>query len=68
MPPLQDQAAATILYCASHPSLADISGLYWYECRPVDPSNDAVDPDLGEGLWTFSKQLITDRIGSGSCS
>ena len=64
--PLQEQAAATVVYCAAHPSLADVSGLYWYECHPVEPSNDATDPELGEGLWAFSEKLITERIGTSS--
>ena len=64
LPPSQEQASATVLYCAAHPALANISGLYWYECHPVDPSNDALDADLGEGLWTFSERLVAERVGS----
>ena len=61
---MQEQAAATILYCAAHPSLSDVSGLYWHECHPVEPSADALDPELGEGLWDFSERLIQERIGT----
>jgi WW domain-containing oxidoreductase len=56
-----EQAAATILYCAAHPSLERVSGLYWYECQPVEPSPDALDPELADGLWGFSHQLIHER-------
>ena len=64
LPPIQEQAAATILYCAAHPALADVSGLYWYECHPVEPSDDALDLELGAGLWQFSEQLIAERVNS----
>ena len=57
----QEQAAATVLYCAAHPSLERVSGLYWYECQPVEPSPDALDPELADGLWGFSHQLIHER-------
>ena len=62
----QEQAVATILYVAAHPSLANISGLYWYECHPVEPSHDALDSELAEGLWNFSQKLISDKIAGTS--
>ena len=62
--PTQEQAAATVLYCAAHPALADISGLYWYECHPVEPSDVTTDAELGERLWNSSERLITERINS----
>jgi WW domain-containing oxidoreductase len=61
-----EQAAATILYCAAHPSLEGVSGLYWYEFQPVEPSPDALDPDLAEGLWNFSQKLIRERLGTST--
>jgi NAD(P)-dependent dehydrogenase (short-subunit alcohol dehydrogenase family) len=66
-----EQGAATALWCATSPLLADIGGVYCEDCNvaPVRSGGDerkdgvrdwAVDAGLAERLWTLSEAL-TDR-------
>ena len=36
------QGANTVVYCAVHPQLAGVSGLYYNNCRPTQPSQLAM--------------------------
>lgn len=60
----QEQAASTIVYCAVHPSMDNISGLYMYECWPAVPSPEAQDLTTAAALWQLSEQLIADKMAS----
>jgi NAD(P)-dependent dehydrogenase (short-subunit alcohol dehydrogenase family) len=51
------QGAATSCYLASHPSLADVSGLYFVDCNPAEPSALQKDPALAARLWQVSEEL-----------
>jgi NAD(P)-dependent dehydrogenase (short-subunit alcohol dehydrogenase family) len=51
------QGAATSCYLAGHPSLAKVSGLYFVDCNPVEPSAAQKDPALAARLWQVSEDL-----------
>ena len=58
----QEQAASTIVYCAAHPSMDDISGLYMYDCWPTQPSPEAQDPSTAAALWELSECIIAKKM------
>jgi hypothetical protein len=51
------QGAATSCYLASHPSLASVTGLYFVDCNPAEPSPLQKDPALAVRLWQVSEEL-----------
>jgi NAD(P)-dependent dehydrogenase (short-subunit alcohol dehydrogenase family) len=51
------QGAATSCYLASHPSLAQATGLYFVDCNPAEPSALQKDPALAARLWQVSEEL-----------
>ena len=58
----QEQAASTIVYCAAHPSMDEISGLYMYDCWPTQPSPEAQDPSTAAALWELSERIIAEKM------
>ena len=57
----QEQACSTVVYCAAHPSMENIGGLYMYECLPAEPSGEAQDPSTGAALWELSERIIAEK-------
>lgn len=53
-----DQGAETSLYCATEPSLASESGLYYDACAQRKPSRLARDEALAEQLWQKSAEWV----------
>ena len=51
------QGAATSCYLASNPSLAKVTGLYFVDCNPAEPSALQKDPALAVRLWQVSEEL-----------
>jgi NAD(P)-dependent dehydrogenase (short-subunit alcohol dehydrogenase family) len=51
------QGAATSCYLASHPSLAKVTGLYFVDCNPAEPSPMQKDPAMAARLWQVSEEL-----------
>jgi NAD(P)-dependent dehydrogenase (short-subunit alcohol dehydrogenase family) len=51
------QGAATSCYLASHPSLTGVSGLYFVDCNPAEPSALQKDAALAARLWQVSEEL-----------
>jgi NAD(P)-dependent dehydrogenase (short-subunit alcohol dehydrogenase family) len=51
------QGAATSCYLASHPSLANVSGLYFVDCNPAEPSPMQQDAAMAARLWQVSEEL-----------
>jgi retinol dehydrogenase 12 len=51
------KGAATIVYLASAPEAADLTGGYFSDSRPATPSVQAQDDDLAEQLWDASARL-----------
>lgn len=51
------RGAETLVYLASSPEVASLTGKYFYKCRPVTPSKEAQDDMVARRLW-----LETARI------
>jgi hypothetical protein len=58
-----EQGARTLIYLASSPDVARISGQYFQRCRPVAPSPAARDLELARRLWDASEILVGLRGG-----
>jgi retinol dehydrogenase 12 len=52
-----EKGAETIVYLASSPDVADVSGEYYFRCRPATPSAAARDDAAAKRLWTLSAKL-----------
>jgi len=52
-----EEGAETIVYLASSPEVAHVSGRYFYKCRPITPSKEALDDAAAERLWLESTRL-----------
>ncbi len=52
-----EKGAETIIYLASSGDVAKTSGLYFYKCKPVEPSKLALDDAVAERLWTETVKL-----------
>lgn len=53
-----EEGAKTSLYCAMADEVADQSGLYYDECKVVEPSALALDDGLAEKLWVESEGWV----------
>jgi NAD(P)-dependent dehydrogenase (short-subunit alcohol dehydrogenase family) len=52
-----EQGAQTLVYLASSPDVASVSGEYFYKCRPATPTAEARDDAAAERLWVESAKL-----------
>jgi len=52
-----EKGAQTIVYLASSPDVAKVSGAYFYKCRPATPSAEARDDAVAARLWMKSAEL-----------
>jgi len=52
-----EQGAATIVYLASSPAVADITGAYFVKCREATPAPEARDDASARRLWEVSAEL-----------
>ena len=59
-----EQGALTTLYCATSPSCAAESGLYYDKCKPKTPSKLGRDDELARELWTRSQQWVAASAGA----
>ena len=51
------EGAGTSIYCATEPSIRDISGKYWHEKHVQPVFKSAQDPVLGGQLWDLSMSM-----------
>ena len=49
--------AATAVYLASSPEVAEVTGGYFVKRKPARPSTLATDPQAAARLWALSEQL-----------
>lgn len=56
------EGAATQCYVATHPSLADVSGYYFADCNPEEPTAQMQDAEAARKLWDVSEQLVADYL------
>jgi NAD(P)-dependent dehydrogenase (short-subunit alcohol dehydrogenase family) len=54
-----EKGAETIVYLASSDDVAKTTGLYYYKCKPVEPSKLAQDDAVAERLWDYTARLLT---------
>ncbi len=52
------QGAATEVFVATSPKVADVSGEYFADCNVASPRADANDPELAKKLWAKSEELV----------
>jgi NAD(P)-dependent dehydrogenase (short-subunit alcohol dehydrogenase family) len=52
-----EKGAQTIVYLASSPAVAGVSGEYFYQCRPATPTTEARDDAAAGRLWIESAKL-----------
>jgi NAD(P)-dependent dehydrogenase (short-subunit alcohol dehydrogenase family) len=52
-----EQGAATTLYCATSPDVAEATGRFYVHCREAEPSRVAT-PELARDLWEHSEAWI----------
>jgi retinol dehydrogenase-12 len=52
-----EKGARTIVYLASSPDVASVSGEYFYKCRPAAPTPEARDDAAAKRLWIESAKL-----------
>lgn len=52
-----EQGASTLVYLAASPEVDAVSGRYFKDCRIIEPSRRARDPEAAERLWKVSEQL-----------
>ena len=60
---LQQQGAATTVYCCVAPELENIGGLYFNNCCHCPPSAAGTDDALAKALWDISERILSKRIG-----
>lgn len=60
-----EKGAETIVYLASSPEVAKLSGKYFYKCREATPTNEAVDDQAAARLWAESERLAGAQAGTG---
>ena len=53
-----EKGAETIVYLASSDDVAKTTGLYFYKCKPVEPSKVAQDDAVAERLWEYTERLL----------
>jgi retinol dehydrogenase 12 len=52
-----DEGAETLVYLASSPEVAGVTGKYFQKCRPVSPSKEAQDDAAAKHLWQETGRL-----------
>ena len=52
-----EEGAKTIIYLASSPDVASVSGEYFYECRVTQPTREAQSDTDAERLWQVSAKI-----------
>ena len=52
-----EEGAQTIIYLASSPEVAQVSGQYFYQCRAKAPSSEAQDDRTAHRLWKETLRL-----------
>jgi retinol dehydrogenase 12 len=60
-----EKGAETIIYLASSPDAAGISGKYWYRCEALASSPPSYDEASARRLWEISEQLTGVKATAG---
>jgi len=54
------QGAATEVYVATSPQLANVSGQYFADCNVAKPRRDANDEAMAKKLWEVSEKIVAE--------
>lgn len=57
-----EQGAETIIHLATSPDVADMTGAYFYKCRPAIPTRDAQNAADAKRLWEISAEIASQPI------
>jgi NAD(P)-dependent dehydrogenase (short-subunit alcohol dehydrogenase family) len=60
-----EKGAETIVHLAASPAVAEVTGEYFYQCRPATPSAAARDDAAAARLWAESDRLASALPPSG---
>jgi NAD(P)-dependent dehydrogenase (short-subunit alcohol dehydrogenase family) len=52
-----EEGARTIIYLASSPEVAGVSGQYFFECKPATPTSAGQNDEDAERLWRISQEI-----------
>ena len=52
-----EKGAETVIYVAASPDVTGMTGRYFTDCKPVEPSRAAQDEDTAERLWDASVEM-----------
>ncbi len=52
-----EQGAETLVYLASSPDVASVTGEYFHKCHPATPSREAQDDDKAQRLWLETSKI-----------
>jgi retinol dehydrogenase 12 len=55
-----EAGAETLVYLASSPEVATVSGVFFHECRPGKLSAEAQDDAIAQRLWQESERLARE--------
>jgi NAD(P)-dependent dehydrogenase (short-subunit alcohol dehydrogenase family) len=58
-----EEGAATTCYVATSPALAAVSGYYFADCNPEEPSAMMQDSEMAARLWAVSEELTAGYLG-----
>ncbi|OQV17982.1 hypothetical protein BV898_07924 [Hypsibius exemplaris] len=61
-PKTLDQGAATTVYCAAAPELANEGGKYWNNCWMSAPNRAVLDGQVREALWELCQVMLAKKI------
>ncbi len=56
------QGAATQCLLATHSALARVTGEYFENCQPAEPSSQMRDVAMARRLWAISEELTRDYL------
>ena len=64
---VQQQAAASVVYCAASAGVESLSGRYVTNVRPFVPARNALSTQTARTLWQLSNQLCTrfEHVAAG---
>ncbi|HEY5624145.1 MAG TPA: SDR family oxidoreductase [Gammaproteobacteria bacterium] len=57
-----EEGAATTCYLATSPGLAGVSGYYFADCNPEEPTELMQDGEMASRLWDVSEELVRDYL------
>jgi NAD(P)-dependent dehydrogenase (short-subunit alcohol dehydrogenase family) len=60
-----ENGAKTLIYLASSPDVASVTGQYYHKCRPVKPSRHARNADDADRLWRKTEELAQPNLQRG---